>query len=217
MALPYTKKLFLQRIRKHVSDGYADDEFSASDNELLLYIDQSLAQQIRLSAYENAKVEGVLEVPEAFLITFLLSAPVLDETTNEWVTTLPQTPISLPIGYSVTRAYFADSTYGPSQDIILVRAKRAGYRQNLPRMEGVYGRFENNSFRLQSSNGLPLFGLNVYIQMPFSRTKDVNEPMALPDDIIENIFKDVIGMIKDRMGIPKDIIKDDLPAGNKSS
>jgi len=217
MAIPYSKRMLVQRIRKHMADGYPNDDFSASTNEIMLYVDQALAMQIRAAAYENAKVEGVLEVPEAFLVTFQLDAPVYDDFTNEWVSTLPQTPISLPIGYSINSGYIADVSNGRSQDIIWIKGKRIGYRRNLPKMDGIYGRVENNTVRLQASNYMSLLGLNIFIQMPFSRTKDLDEPMALPDDVIDAIFMRVVTMLKDRMSIPKDIILDDLPAGNKSS
>ena len=41
--------------------------------------------------------------------------------------------------------------------------------------------------------------------------------MTLPDDQLEAIFNNVVAKLKDRMQLPKDIIKDDLPAGNKGS
>jgi hypothetical protein len=41
--------------------------------------------------------------------------------------------------------------------------------------------------------------------------------MNLPDDASEAIFLKVIAKLKDRLGIPQDIIQDDLPAGRKDS
>jgi hypothetical protein len=46
---------------------------------------------------------------------------------------------------------------------------------------------------------------------------DVEDVLNLPDDAIEPIFNNVVMKLKDRMQIPKDIVLDDIPAGNKNS
>lgn len=217
-AIAYTKKVLIQRVRKAVSNSrFVKDDFVASDNEILLLIDQAAAARIVGQAYMGAKVEGALVVPEAYLITYSLGALTYDSINDEWYAALPQPPLSLPIGYSVSRCYFADSANGPSMDIFFVKAKRVGYRNDLPRPAGTYGRIENNTLRLQTSNGQPLFNQNVYIQMPSARTTDVNAVMNMPEDDIEFVFNDAVMQLMKRYGVPQDIIADNLPAGNKSS
>jgi len=53
--------------------------------------------------------------------------------------------------------------------------------------------------------------------MPSTRVTDLNEPMNLPDDASEAIFLKVIAKLKDRLGIPQDVVQDDLPKGRKDS
>jgi hypothetical protein len=210
----YTKRVFIQRIRKHVSNGIPTSEFSVSDREIMLYIDEALAPELVGQVYAAAKVEGTLVMPESYLTTYLLSTLQQDAATGYWYSTLPQTPVSLPLGYSITRAYFASTATGVSKDVILIKAKRVGRRMNMPLQNGVRGWVENSRIWLAASNNQPLLGLNLYVQMAKTRTEDMDEVMALPDDAIESIFNKVIMKLSDRYKQPKDVIQDNIGAGN---
>lgn len=211
----YTKKMLIQRIRKHISNGYANDDFSTSDKELMLYIDQALAFNAVGQVYAGAKVMGTIDVPEGYLTTYSLSALVQDPVTSAWYATLPQPPVSLPLGYSITRAYFASTSFGVSQDILPIKAKRAAYRNNMPRPAGAEYRIVNGSqIHITANDGTALNGLPVYVEMLNTRTSTMSETLNLPDDAIEGIFNNVIQKLTQRYGNPKDIIKDDIGAGN---
>lgn len=217
MAIIYSKKQLIERIQRHMNNGFPDTDFKASANEILLYIDQALAFQIVGKAYEGAKVEGVLVVPEAFYLTSQLPTLTQDQTTGYWTTTLPQPPLSLPLGYSINRMYFASTADGVSQSIFPIKAKRVSYRQDMPLPAGARYWIEGNKVFLMASAGQPLLGQNVYVTMASSRTNNVNDIMNVADDVLEAIFNDVTTQLAKRMQIPIDIVKDNLPAGNKSS
>lgn len=216
--IPYSKKVLLQRVRKHISDTkMISDSFSASDNEILLYIDSALAAGLIGQVYQNAKIDGNVAVPEAYLTTYLISGLARDSSTGYWKATLPQTPISLPLGLSVNSVHFTDPAFGVSQDAIPIKAKRLPYRMNLPMPAGIRYWVENNTIWLAASNGAMLSGHNMYVQMAKTRTDSLTEDMALPDDAIQAIFDKVISELAQRYGFPKDIIEDNISAGNKSS
>src|SRR5712671_1707676 len=101
--IQYTKKLLIQRIRQHIANDWPDANFSTSTNEVLLYIDQAIAPTIIGQVYQGAKVEGNLAMPEGYLTTYLLPALTKNSITGYWTSTLPQPPLSLPLGYSITR------------------------------------------------------------------------------------------------------------------
>jgi len=214
--VPYTKKMLLQRIKRHVANGFPNDAFSVSDKEVVLYIDQAIAFLIVGKAYEIAKIEGSLEVPEAFLVTFNLGNPAQDTNTGNWSLTLPQTPLSLPIGYSVSHVYFANASNGQSMDVFPIKNKRLGFREYMPKPTGCFYWVENNTLWLASTVGAPLLNQNVFVQMPVSRTENMNEEMAIADDIIQPVFDTVVKEMTNRYMQPKDIVNDDLPAGNNS-
>ena len=216
MAIPYTPKMMIQRVRKYLNDGYISDDFSISDNEILLHIDQAKAFRIVGMAYDNAKIEGALVVPEAFLITYNIANLTQDVNTGYWSATLPQPPLSLPLGYSITHVYFAQPQYGRSIDAVPLPNKKLGYRNSLPMPECVFYWVENSTLWLWATNNQPLLNQNLFVQMPSSRTTDINAPMALPDDAIDYIFNSVTEVLSKRFGEPRDVVKDTEPAGNNN-
>lgn len=214
----YTKLQLIQRIRKHISNQrYTKDEFAISNNEILLAIDSALAFGCIGQIINNAKVEGNLATPEAYLTTYLLPALAREASTGYWSTTLPQPPISRPLGESVDRVYFTDPAYGVSRDSYPIKPKELAYIANLPMPKGLFHWVENIKLNMAATNGSMLLGLTPYVRMIKTRTDDINEVMALPDDAIQNIFDKVVQVLLSRYGVPQDIVKDNLSSGNKSS
>lgn len=216
MAITFSKRMLIERIQRYLNNGFPDTDFKVSANEILLHIDQVLAQQIIGKAYEGAKVEGVLVVPEAFYVTSSLPALVKDTVSGYWYTTLPQPPLSLPLGYSISNIFFANQGDGASQPLFPIEAKRVAYRGYMPLPTGARYWVEGSRLWVQASNNQPLTGQDLHVTMASSRTNDVNEPMTLPDDAIEGIFNGVVEQLIRRMQVPKDIIKDNLPAGSNN-
>jgi hypothetical protein len=214
--VPQTKKMLIERLKRHMNDGFPSASFGASDREILLYIDEAVAFAMVGQAYEQAKIEGNICVPEAYLTTYSLSL-LQDINTTEWYTTLPQPPVSLPLGYSISRVYFASTMNGVSQEVLPITAKRRGYRNNMPRPGGAEYWVEGSRLWITANDGAPLNGLNLYVSMAKSRTDDINETLNFPDDIIEGVFNKVVAKLTNRLQLPKDIISDNLPAGNKGS
>lgn len=217
MALTYTWKQFIQRIRQHVNNDFPSSEFNTSENETLLYINEAMSFGLVGQVWNSAKVMGTIEVPEAYEVTFQLAALSQDSVTRYWFSTMPQPPLSLPLGYSVNRVYFANSVNGIGIDCLPIKAKRTGYRMNMPLPFGVRYWVENSKIWFAASNGTSLFNQNCYIQMPSTRAINVTDLMPLPDDAAKMIFDLVVARIKDRLQLPQDIIQDDLTQGNKSS
>lgn len=214
--IPHTKKMLVERCKRHMNDGFPTASFGASDNEVLLYIDEAVAFSMVGQVYEQAKIEGNLAMPEAYLTTYSLSL-LQNINTGEWYTTLPQPPVSLPLGYSINRVYFASTMNGVSQEVLPISAKRRGYRNNMPRPAGAEYWVEGTTMWVTANDGSPLSGLTLYVNMAKSRTEDINETLNFPDDIIEGVFNKVIAKLTNRLQVPKDIISDNLPAGNKTS
>lgn len=216
MAVPYNRKQLIQRIRKHLNNGFPNDSFATSDNEIMLYIDQAIAYGLVGQIWANAKITGVMEVPDAYILTFQLAPLIEDPITGEWFTTLPQPPVGLPLGYSINRIYSAAAGLGVSQDFFLIKAKRVGRRANMPMPGGVRAWVKGKELRCVASDNQPLLGLPVFVDMPTNRTSDITQDMNLPDDAIEAIFSNVVMKLIQRYQQPKDVIRDDLPAGNNT-
>lgn len=217
MALLYTWKQLIQRIRQHINNDFPSSEFNTSDNEVLLYINEAMSFGLVGQVWSGAKVIGALDVPEAYLVTFQLASLKKDNVTGYWYSTMPQPPLSLPLGYSVNRVYFANSSNGIGIDCLPIKAKRTSYRMNMPMPFGVRYWVENGKIWLAASDGTSLYGQNCYIQMPSTRATAVTDPINLPDDAQKMIVDLVLARMKDRLQLPQDVIQDDLTQGNKSS
>lgn len=213
MAIQYTKKSFIERVRLHLADGFPADEFNISNNQMLLYIDAGIASAVVASMLGMAKLTGQIATPEAYILTTQLPALVKNEITNEWETTLPQTPLSLSIGYSISNAYFGDPALGESETIWLIKNKRSAYRNYLPTPVGTQAKVRGSKISIRASDGSSLYNIPVYVDMVTTRTSDVNAPMNLPDDIIDLVFQKVVTECRNRMSIPMDVIKDDIGSG----
>lgn len=218
MALyPYTKKSLVERVQLHMSNNFPSSDSRLTDAQVSLYIDQAAAFTVVGQVYNAAKIEGNLVTPEAWLTTYLITDIQQNSATGDWYVTLPQPPVSLPLGYSITNAYFAQTSYGKSQPIFFISAKRVPYRNFMPKPTGVSAWVEGETMWLSANNGQPLLNQKLYVQMIRTRTQSLDEPLLLPDDSIELIFNNVIAKCKDRLQLPQDTLLDGLPAGNKTS
>lgn len=217
MAIQYTKRMFSERVRIHVGNNFPDSEMSLTENQVILYIDQVLATTLVGQSFAYAKLEGNICTPEAYLSTYNLTDIQQESNTGYWFVTLPQPPVSLPLGYSITDVYFAKTAFGKSDPILPIKNKRVSYRTFLPLPTGTRYWVEGSIMWLAASNNQPLLGQNLYVQMAKTRTNDPLEIMDIPDDANDSIFKGVIALCKERLGLPQDTIQDNLPAGSKNS
>ncbi len=214
MATPYTYKSLIQRIKRHIANGFPNSTFPVSDNELSLYIDQAVSFSLVGQVWNNAKLEGTISTPEGYLTTYLLPSLQKDDITKEWFTTLPHPPVSLPIGYSVDDGYFANSVDGKGDTISFIKQKRVGFRRNLPQSPKVKAWIEGSKVIFDMPNGINPGGNNFYIRMASARTTDVTDEMTIPPDAIEAVWNNVVAKLIQRMQLPKDVIADGLPATN---
>lgn len=215
--VPYTKRAFLERIKKHLNDGFPGEDFNITTAELISYVDAGIPFILKSQAFENAKITGVLEIPDAYLVTYQLTIEDQNSSTREWYVTLPQTPLELPTGYDITNVYVSDPQFGRSDNALPIKNKRVGYRRFLPHPSGFWYRVEGQTMFLQADDGGALLDYTLNIQMPVSRTDDLDDTMNLPDGALEPLFQKTIATILQRYQIPQDIVKDNLPAGVKTS
>ncbi len=209
--------MLIEVCKKQLADGFPKSDFPITDNEMLVLIDASIPVILKGQLFEGAKVTGVMDIPEAYLVTYAMSTLTQSTITNEWYADLPQMPLALPNGYSITDAYLSKNGQGRSQSILFIKTKRLSYRNNLPKPSGIFGRLEGRTVYLTATFGQMLFNETLYVQMPISRTASLDEVMHIPDDSIQPIIDNVVGKLRIRYQQPQDVVKDNLPAGNKTS
>jgi len=211
-----SKRMLIQRLERHMNNGYPKDDWTVTENQMLLYIDAAIPVVMKGQMFENAKVSGLFETPEAYLATYDFTIANQRSNTTEWYITLPQTPLALPDGYAITDVYFIDGGF-EGQRCYYLAPKRQSYRNNIPKPDGVYFRIEGRKMFLQATSNQPLYNYTISVQMPISRTDDIDAVMNIPDDSLNLIFEYVVKQLIQRIQMPQDVINDNLPAGNKSS
>lgn len=212
----YSKKMLIQRLERHMNNGYPKDDWTVTENQMLLYIDAAIPLVMKGQMFENAKVSGLFETPEAYLATYDFTIANQRSNTTEWYITLPQTPLALPDGYAITDVYFIDGGF-EGQRCYYLAPKRQAYRNSLPKPDGVYFRIEGRKLFLQATSNQPLYNYKISVQMPISRTDDIDAVMNIPDDSLNLIFEYVVKQLIQRIQMPQDVINDNLPQGNKNS
>ncbi len=217
MALSYSWRQLGQRIWRSFNNDFPSAQFSVSENEMQLFINEAMSTGIIGQVYGGAKVLGTMEVPEAYILQFQLAALTQDAVSGYWTTTLPQPPLSLPLGYSINRMYFADNSHGQGMEVIMIKAKRVARRLTMPMQFGVRFWVTGNRIWLAASNNTSLLGETLFVEMPSTRAVNYDDAINLPDDAQELIYSKVMARLKERISLPQDIIQDDLTQGNKSS
>lgn len=216
-AIIYSRRQLIQRIKQHVANGFPDDDFSASDNEINLMIDSYVARTILEQTYGAAKVTGVMDMPEAYIVSYSFATLTKDNVTNDWFTTLPQPPLSIPDGLNITGAYFASTGYGKGTYGLPIKSRRQPFRDFMPKPDGWSYWVKGNKFWARLNDGGSLLNQPLTIDMPSPRGIDLDSVMNLPDDAITSIFDQVTTKLLQRYQIPMDIVSDNLGAGNKGS
>ena len=217
MALGYSWRQLTQRVWKHINNDFPGTDFSVTENELILYLNEAMSSGVVGQVYAGAKILGTLEMPEAYILQFQLADLTQDNVTKNWYSTLPQPPLSLPLGYSINRVYFANSVNGQGVDCIAIKAKRVGRRKTMPMQFGVRYWVTGKKIWFAASDGSSLLNQDCYVEMPSTRVTSLTDSANIPDDAIEMIFTKMVARLKDRLGLPQDIVQDDLPAGRKDS
>lgn len=216
-AIIYSKAQIIERVKKHLANGFPGQDFPITDNEIILYIDAAIPFVMKGIMFENAKLTGLLELPDGWISQYNIVITYQDINTYEWWVTLPQPPLALPTGYDIPNVYITDPVFGRSQNAYPIKAKRQGIRYHLPKPTGLFYRVLGDKMFLQATDNPPLNGYNLVVEMPISRTADKNAAMSLPDDAIQPIFEKCIASVLQRYQIPQDVVQDNLPPGNKTS
>jgi hypothetical protein len=215
MAVAYTVKMLIERIRIHMANNFPSDESSLSINQVLLHVSQALSFNMVGQVYAGAKLEGLLDMPEGYLATYSLTL-TKDEATRNWYGDLPHPPVSLPIHTAIKEVYFASSAEGQSDSVMLIKGRRVAFRRFMPLPNGNRAWLDGSRIIVASSNGNGFLDKTLYVRMAKSRVTDITEDLNIPDDAIEAIFTSVTKKLSERFNTPQDVVKDDVPAGNKA-
>jgi len=208
MITQVTFGVFVERIKRYLSNGWPDIADNYTSNEILLYVYEALATAITTSAKESYKVDGIYSTYEGFITTFSFAASAFtrDAKTGYFKVTLPAPPVGLPLGYSIKAPTFVGDGAESYPLIFLQSFNRANALKMPTPNFGIYCWPENRTLFLYA-NGQNLMALPQTLNVPMltarGATGSDTDVINAPDDDIEMAFKIVIDNITGRVDRPK--------------
>jgi hypothetical protein len=195
------KNQLIERVQRYLSNGLVSDDFAPSKNEISLYINDAIAAVVTKTAKGNYGLDAVLSVPEGVLSRFSFTSFTKDSGTGEWYVTLPDAPLSLPLGYSISDVYFT-GTKGRGIPCYAVNQKAESYFRNLPRPTAAYYYIEGGKMYLCDINLLATdLTLKVVMVSPSSTNDD--STINLSPDLVQEVFNIVVAQMTQRFATMK--------------
>ena len=206
-----TKKILVERVIRHLSNGFASDDLTLTNNEVWLYCLDAIAKVSTQRAREGWAMEQVWEIPEGLSTRLKFTSFLRDNELAEYSITLPQLPIGLPLGVSILDVYLAGKR-GRSKSFYPIKANRAAYFQ-----ETVKGKTDAYYYLLGtklSLVGIEMLGITDSLYVVMQSVKDEttgdNTPLNMPDDMINDVFLLVVNLVRTRYNLPQDNNNDGL-------
>lgn len=202
-----SKNQLIERVQRYLSNGLVSDDFAPSKNEISLYIDDAIAVAVTKAARGNYAVDAVYSVPEGVFQRFSYTSFTKDDHTKEYYVTLPTAIVSLPLGYSITDVFFG-GTGGRGTPVYLVKAKEQSYYRNLPRARNAaYAYVEGMKLWIENANLLGT-DLTLYVTMVSSGSTNDDATINLSEDLVQEVFDNVIARLRQRYSLPQDTAND---------
>lgn len=200
--------VFVERVKRFLSNGWPDIANNYTSNEIMLYIYESLGKAITNTSEGSYQMDGIHTAPEGFITTFSFPASgfVQDTDTGYFKITLPAPPVNLPLGYSIKTPVFVGNG-SESYPLIWVEAYNRATSMKMPTPNfGIFCWPENKILFLNTQGqNIKNSGLTLNVPMLSARsaTGDNTDTINAPDDAIEFVFMDVIDKITGRVDRPK--------------
>ena len=211
-----TFKVFFERVKRRLSNGWPNIKFNITDNEIALYLYGCAATVITQTSDKSYSIDGIRSAPEGFITNYKFTGSQITYSNDNglYTVTLTAPPVGLPLGYSIKSPYFSGGG-AESYPLIAVHSFNRGYALKLPTPNfGVYYRVTGSSFEMETQ-GFDLInsGLNLNIPMLTARsaTNNYSDVINMSDEAIEMVFDMVIKELTERMNTPTDMVND----GNK--
>ncbi|MEJ7831210.1 MAG: hypothetical protein WKF91_23595 [Segetibacter sp.] len=204
---------FAERIKRRLEGDWPSYEFTVTNNEIYLYLQDSIAKVMTALAEKSYAVEGIYSVPEGFKTRLTFPANIIKKNwdDNTYEVMLPHPPLNLPLGYSIESPQLAGGG-NMNYPLMAVHGFNSGY----------YNKFTHNpdgmcyriigSKMIIDTNGFDIInsGLKLYITMlsPRGETGSETDTINLPDDAMSMVFDEVIARLLPRVGMPRDTINE---------
>jgi hypothetical protein len=202
-----TTEQMIDRVRRQYYNDYPDDSAALTDNELLLHINDAVAQVATKQANDAYTIEGILSIPEGYLTTFKITSFTRDADTGYYYSTLPHPPLGLPKNSGVNSVFFT-GVKGQSKPILYVSGNEIDYFRDMPHPpKAAYYWIEGNKLYMWVKSILPV-GTKVSVRMATHITSSLSAPINVPPDAVGMVFDIVMQRLLVRKNFKADNVSD---------
>lgn len=207
-----TTSQMIDRVRRGYYNNFPSDDSVLSDNELLLHINDAVAQVATKQANDAYAVTGIRMVPDGYITTYKLTSFVKDADTGYYYASLPHVPFGLPENSGINSCFFS-GTKGQSKPILYVAGHEVDYFKNMATPPGAaFYWVEGSTLYLWVKTNLPT-GTQVSVRMATHVTSNLDAAINVPPDAISMVFDLVMQKIMPR----KNIVQDNITDGTERS
>jgi hypothetical protein len=199
--------VFVERIRKYLSNGWPDISDALTDNEVLTYVYDAIAAAIVKSAETKFNIDGIYPSQDGFITTYSFPSSTLnfDEDAQYYWLLLPHPPVNLPLGVSIKSPFIAGMGR-KSFPLIAMHAYQKGYNFELPTPNyGGFYEVEAGVMNIYVDNINLLtkpWTIKVPMLSPRSKTGSDDDVINIPDDTLSLAFDMVTQKLTNRLNRP---------------
>jgi len=201
----------IDRVRRQYYNDYPNDSSVLTDNELLLHINDAVAQVAVKQSNDAYAITGLISTPEAYITTYKLTTFKKDADTGYYYSTLPHPPMGLPENSGVNSVFFS-GTKGQSKAILYVSPNEIDYFKSVPYLPtAAYYWIEGSTLYLWVQTDLPS-ATKINVRMATHITTSTSIPINVPPDAIGMVFD----IVMQRLLVRKNIKSDNITDGNEN-
>ena len=201
----------IDRVRRQYYNDYPSDSAVLTDNELLLHINDAVAQVAVKQSNDAYAITGLISTPEAYITTYKITSFTKDADTGYYYAKLPHPPMGLPENSGVNSVFFS-GTKGQSKAVLYVSPNEIDYFRSMPYPpQAAYYWIEGITLFLLVQSNLPI-GSKINVRMSTHITSSLTTPINVPPDAIGMVFD----IVMQRLLVRKNIKADNITDGNEN-
>lgn len=201
-----TRKILIEQIRRIFYGGVPNDDATLSEKEVNVYINEAIAYMAKVNYSDAIKLDGIENISDSFYATFKNLSITRDSDTGYYSLDLPQVPLGLSRGYSISTVTFPTST-GLAKSPIPISPRELDYVDQLKQPPSkIFYWSEGKKLWFKSYTNL--VGKFAIVRMVSTETSDMDAEVNVPQEYITDIINMVLSQLKIRKGTPEDAVND---------
>lgn len=205
-----TRQQLIDRILRAYYNGIPTDDAEISNNEVDLYINDSITSVMNRQILEDYNISGIMSIPDGYITTYQLQSPAYDSNTGNYYTTIPHPPMGVPGTAGILGVYFSGGL-GQSKPVLYIKPSEMDYFQFMPKPpQAAFYWVEGNKIYFWCRTDLSQSPDLINIRMATNVQSGVNDVLSVPPDAVEQIFSLTLQKLLARKGVIQDVTNDGL-------